>query len=156
MNDGMASQRSQEGRQAFLRSGVAPEDIPAAAGRFSTVSIPWRPKSAVDGQNARIHWHRRHQRNLEVATVVLASLASSNWPQSLPDGGKGWRVTFTVRQKTARLMDSDGLVGCLKHARDCIAAYLGVDDGPAGPEWVYIGPERGPDETRVSLERTGQ
>lgn len=86
--------------------------------------------------------------------MVLAALVQSDWPTQLPDDGRGWRITFTLYQHGGRLMDSDAVVGCYKRTRDVIAKFLGCDDGPDGPEWIYRGPLRGPDETRLVLERT--
>ena len=49
--------------------------------------------------------------------------------------GKAIRCRIT---RIGRTMDDDNIAAAAKHARDTVAMFLGVDDGPSGPiRWEY-------------------
>jgi hypothetical protein len=56
-----------------------------------------------------------------------------------------------------RKMDSDNLVGSLKHVRDAVAEWIGVDDGSAWWAWEWPAWEPGkPFGVRIELEPMGE
>ena len=109
----------------------------------------WRPRSTLDGQNARLHWAARHKRTLSVHSLMVAKLAEADFPRSLAGPAT---VTLRVSQARGPLPDSDGVQAMLKSTRDAVARWFGVDDGPTGPiTWEYSW-GRGPDSVEIVLE----
>ena len=109
----------------------------------------WRPRSTMDGQNARLHWAARHKRTLSVHSLMAAKLAEADFPRVLAGPAT---VALRVAQERGPLPDSDGVQAMLKSTRDAIARWLGVDDGPTGPiTWEYSC-HRGPDSVEIFLE----
>lgn len=134
----MSLQTHQEGRETVLR-------------RYEARIDGWRPKTSATSRNARRHWADVGQSDSVARWQVLAALKDTDWPWRLPGGGAGWRVTIVVYVGRGPLPDSDNLVTACKAFRDALAARLGVDDGPRGPEWV-VRAERGPDAVELLLE----
>lgn len=134
------------------RSPTASGAGTALSGPFS-VTLPCRPDSKLDGPNARLDRWTRHRRNKAWGFTVFAALREAGWPRLVALRDSDWRVTFRVSQARGPIADTDNQVGMLKQVRDSVAAYLGVGDGPTGIEWRYEPWERGPDRTRIELER---
>lgn len=85
----------------------------------------------VSEANAHELPHVRHRRAKVERSIVDTALASTPAPRGVT------RVVITRVGK--RLLDTDNLAGAAKHARDAIAAWLGVDDGPRGPvAWEVV------------------
>lgn len=122
----------------------------------------WAPSTSLDSQNARVHWTVRRKRYYMVTGLVYAALYQAGVPRGMferrASGHAGkpreWSVTFEVR-KVGRTPDSDNCVASLKHARDSVARYLGCDDGPAGPTWVYEPWTRGKARVVITIGREG-
>jgi hypothetical protein len=74
--------------------------------------------------NLREHWGKRNARRERQQRVTLCALRSQigNRPPPCPLVAKLTRVG-------PRRMDSDNAVISLKHVRDAVAKWLGVDDG---------------------------
>lgn len=113
--------------------------------------LPMRPHSDRDGQNARLHWRQRAQRARTWRVMAMVALAQAQFPEPLPDNGRGYVVRLTIRQRLGPLADSDGVSGMLKACRDGIASFLGVTDDGRGPTWKYE-IERGPDNVLIEME----
>lgn len=122
------------------------------AARYTARIDGWRPKTSIQSRNGRAHWARVKRADAVAKAVAVAALHQSGWPESLPDGGAGWRLTITVYQRLGKLADSDNVTTACKAIRDACAQYLSVDDGPGGIDWrVEI--RRGPDAVELTLER---
>jgi hypothetical protein len=93
-----------------------------------TVILPIR---TVNTLNKREHWAQKAKRARRERRATMWMLGSKPRPE-LP-----CVVTFT-RISPVNRMDSDGIVSSMKHLRDAVAEWLGVDDGQAAPvTWVY-------------------
>ena len=122
------------------------------AGRTWTATISgWYPKTSLYSLNARQHWGSRKRLQDDAADRTGKALQCAYWPCVWTVDGSRWAVTLTVRQKLGRCPDGDNLQGSLKHVRDCVAKYMGVDDGDPGIEWRYRW-QRGPDAVTLELE----
>ncbi|MDE2106222.1 MAG: hypothetical protein KGL39_53880 [Patescibacteria group bacterium] len=104
-------------------------------------------------------WRRAHQgwvlakqRNREKLVVGAHARAAIGRGQIDPP----YLVTFTRYSKSARGLDSDGLQGAFKYARDTISALLGVDDGEQSKIQFVYRQERGPFAVRVRVESGGE
>ena len=85
----------------------------------------------VSEANAHELPHVRHRRAKVERSIVDTALASTPHPRGVT------RVVITRVGK--RLLDTDNLAGAAKHARDAVAAWLGIDDGPRGPvAWEVV------------------
>ena len=102
------------------------------------------PVRTVSEANAHEHWRARKQRASEQHSIVASALRTVERP-ALP-------CTIRLTRIGPGRMDSDNAVGALKHVRDAIAQWLGVDDGPGGPvTWDYGTQERGDFAVRVEV-----
>ena len=84
------------------------------------------PKSPL---NNREHWRvvaHRAKKEREAARLVM--LAQGR-PPTLP-------ITVELTRHGIRLLDDDNLAAAMKHVRDGVADWLGVDDGDPGITWV--------------------
>ena len=99
------------------------------------VEVPIR---TVSEANQREHWTDRNRRKKSQQEATL--LALHDFQASSPLGtltkiaavgeaavGEGVDVHLT--RYASRALDSDNLVGSMKHVRDAIAYWLGIDDG---------------------------
>ena len=80
----------------------------------------------INEANAREHWRARAsrtKREREITTLGLSRLGCPNWAQE--------RLWIMLTRVSPGMLDGDGLQSSLKHVRDAIAAWLGVDDA----EW---------------------
>jgi len=117
-----------------------------------TVGFPMR---TTTGQNARACWQVRARRaKVERANTgfFLRSLAGeemlSLW-NSLP-------LVVTLTRTGPRQCDDDNLVGGLKHVRDGVADFLGVDDGNTRRvTWKYA-QKRGQWGVEVKFQKRGK
>lgn len=113
-------------RRAPARPAVAPSGASGAGGgalvpagyRFA-VLVPVR----TTGQNAREHPMVRAKRIKAERSAVRMCLnaRSLRCPLSPP-------LDVVLTRISSSRMDSDGVVGALKHTRDEIAAWMGIDD----------------------------
>lgn len=65
------------------------------------------------------------------------------------------RFRVTIVRISAGTLDTDGLHGALKHVRDEVAAWLGVDDGPRSPAIFQTAQQKGPQKVyavRIEIE----
>jgi hypothetical protein len=112
-------------------SSVDALDDMTAPADYWVVSLPGlRTQSEM---NLREHWGKRNARRERQQRVTLCALRSQigNRPPPCPLVAKLTRVG-------PRRMDSDNAVISLKHVRDAVAKYLGVDDGDeASVRWEY-------------------
>lgn len=92
------------------------------------VRIPIR---TVNGSNAREHWGAK-QRRAKADRDAVAWLLAGKAKPPLPV-----RVTLTRQGPNRRAMDGDGLQAALKHVRDQVAEWLGVDDASPLVVWEY-------------------
>lgn len=111
----------------------------------------WYPKTSLYSLNARQHWGARKRLQDDAAERAGNALKYAYWPCISTLCGERWVVTLTVFQCKGRRPDGDNLQGSLKHVRDSVAKYLGIDDGDAGIEWRYEW-KRGADGVLMSLE----
>ena len=94
----------------------------------------------VNELNVREFWAQRQRRAKQHRTAVVDALTKSGWGRSLP-----CKVTLT-RYGPRKMDEGCGNNASLKHARDGVADYLGVDDGDLRLDWQYrqeLGPGYG-------------
>lgn len=89
------------------------------------------PIRTVNSTNAREHWGDKQRRARKEREAVAWLLAGKPRP-ALPV-----RVTLTREGPNRRAMDGDGLQAALKHVRDQVARWLGVDDADPRITWAY-------------------
>ena len=84
----------------------------------------------VSEANSHTHWRVRQRRAKEQRTTVFVHLScrAGRVPPPLP-------VVVTLTRLSARQLDSDNLAGAMKHVRDGVADWFGVDDGDPRYEW---------------------
>lgn len=90
----------------------------------------------VSELNESEHWIKRHKRTRVQQQATAAALADSGFdPEALLQPG---RVVTLIRIARGVLDEGDNLASSLKHVRDAVARWFGVDDGPKGPfKWAY-------------------
>jgi hypothetical protein len=96
------------------------------------VDIPIRTESEM---NRRDHWRERDDRRRCQQQSVAVCLYCAGRP-ALP-------VHVTMTRIGPRRMDDDNLAGALKHVRDEIARWLGVDDGDKARVTWQVEQQRG-------------
>lgn len=95
----------------------------------------------VSEANAHEHWRKRKQRVDSQHAIVARAL--DRWPMGAAAGAylqiDDIPHVVTLTRIGPRAMDSDNAVGALKHVRDAVAKWLGVDDGPRETRvsWAY-------------------
>lgn len=89
------------------------------------------PIRTVNSTNAREHWAVRAKRAKAERSDTAWMLANVPRPE-LP-----CTVKFTRIGPNRRAMDGDGLQAALKHVRDQVAEWLGVDDASPLIRWDY-------------------
>lgn len=117
-------------------SYLTPDPMPSIGhpGRLP-VLIPVR---TVSEANTHEHWRRRNDRASQQRSITAAMLTTVTERPALPCTLRLTRLTSATK-----LMDSDNAIGSMKHVRDSVAEWLGVDDGPSGPvTWDYGPQER--------------
>ena len=94
------------------------------------------------------HWTKRLSRSKKQREAALFSLAA------IRRGGMPLPVRVTLTRVSAGVLDSDNLLGALKHVRDGVADWLDVDDADARIDWVYAQDKgkRGTHLVRVRVE----
>jgi hypothetical protein len=87
------------------------------------VEVPIR---TVSEANQREHWalrlQRKHAQQIAVATLLDNVYANTVAAQDVP-------LDVHLTRCASRALDSDNLVGSMKHVRDAIAQWIGIDDG---------------------------
>lgn len=79
--------------------------------------------------NLREPWQVRAHRAKKEREWTLLKLQTKGKPPALP-------VTVELTRHGKQTMDDDGLVASMKHVRDGVADWLGVDDGDERITWV--------------------
>jgi hypothetical protein len=87
------------------------------------------PIRAVSEANSHTHWRLRQQRAKQQRKAAWAYLIAEGKAPPLP-------VTVTLTRLAPRELDDDNLHGALKHFRDGVADWFGVDDGDKRYTWV--------------------
>lgn len=94
----------------------------------------------VSETNAHEHWRDRSKRaNLQRRFAAFSLRAQPRVPPAPP-------CTVRLTRIAPRALDSDNAVGALKHVRDGVADWLGIDDRDPRVTWLY-GQERGKPKT---------
>ena len=94
------------------------------------VEVPIR---TVSEANQREHWTDRNRRKKSQQEATLLALHGSSLGRMMRVAAVGEGVDVHLTRYASRALDSDNLVGSMKHVRDAIAYWLGIDDGePAG------------------------
>ncbi len=89
------------------------------------------PLVTVSEANSHTHWHKRQQRaKMQRQTVHNWLRFQSAIQPCLP-------CVVTLTRISPRKLDGDNAVGALKHCRDGVADWLGIDDGDARIQWQY-------------------
>jgi hypothetical protein len=111
---------AQGGKQGWL---VPPMRLP-----LLRVSVPVR---TVSEANQREHWTVRNRRKKGQQEATLFVLCAVNGDSILSTRAVAvWMgVDVHLTRYASRALDSDNLVGSMKHVRDAIAFWIGVDDG---------------------------
>ena len=90
--------------------------------------------------NLREHWAKRNKRkNAQQASLWLYLAGCERKKMNLP-------AVIIFTRCGGRKMDSDNLAGAFKACRDCLAKWLGMDDGDERLTWLYeqsVGGEAG-------------
>lgn len=99
---------------------------------IATITVPVR---TVSEANSHQHWRMRQKRAKEQRGTTLLALRTARGMPWAPWEHR-WRVHLV--RLSARKLDTDNLQGALKHVRDGVADWLGVDDGDEKlVTWTY-------------------
>lgn len=101
--------------------------------------------------NRREHWRAvagRAREHKELTRLALLMLGKDTRAEL----GAAARLAVRFVRTGGRKMDSDNLVGALKHVRDAIADVFGRDDGDDWFAWGWPAQEPGPPGLRIELE----
>lgn len=93
------------------------------------IVIPLRIESVA---NLREHWAKRANRAKQHRTLAWAELRAVDPGRKLLG-----KVCVTLTRIAPRALDDDNLRASLKHVRDGVADWLGVDDRSPLVEWRY-------------------
>lgn len=105
--------------------------------------------------NQHTHWRARQERAKEANEVVFDALSLAADPID-PRPGLVVRLTRIVGREREQL-DDDNTTGALKHVRDAVARWLGVDDRDPCVSWTTTELfTRGPLRARVEVFRRGR
>ena len=103
---------------------------------IATVLVPVR---TVSEANSHEHWRYRQKRakdqHWHVRVALVAGNAPWNWDERRP-----FHIHLT--RLATRKLDTDNLAGSLKHVRDAVAKFLGVDDGDEQKVTWSVGQEK--------------
>jgi hypothetical protein len=91
-----------------------------------TVTIPIH---TVSEANAHTHWRVRQKRAKQQRSTVQVVLRATATPPALP-------CSVTLTRIAPRALDDDNLAGALKHVRDGVADWLGINDRDARVSWA--------------------
>lgn len=82
-----------------------------------------------NGLNQRQHWRTVSKRAIEIKSATAIALSAQA-------GVRGHHVrrpcVVVMTRSSTGVLDDDGLASSLKHVRDAVAEWLGVDDGDTG------------------------
>lgn len=111
---------------------------------LEVVTIPIR---TVSEANSHQHWRKRQRRAKEHRSAAhLCMRATFGKALPLP------LVITLTRVAPSRGLDSDNLPVSMKHVRDGIADWLGIDDRDPRVTWLYEQRRGGPREYAVHVE----
>ena len=115
---------------------AAKDEVPIYLGSFAQYAPLLRvevPIRTVSEANQREHWTDRNRRKKSQQEATLLALHDFQVSSSLETMTRvdfvGEGVDVHLTRYASRALDSDNLVGSMKHVRDAIAYWLGIDDG---------------------------
>lgn len=108
------------------------------------IVLPWPDKRLTPNAKRRKHWtvyRPAINADREEARLITRSAMARQGKPEFPAEGK---IPVTIRfvPPDRRHRDDDGMVGAFKHARDGIAAALGVNDRRFRPQYHIAEPAR--------------
>lgn len=110
------------------------------AAAICTVTVPVKTVSEL---NRHEHWRIRAKRaKAQHHAVIPALLASHRAIIFVGKMAKPGPLHVHLTRLSARKLDTDNLAGALKHCRDAVAKFLGVDDGNEAAVSWSVGQER--------------
>jgi hypothetical protein len=112
---------------------------PDIAFTIHVATINSQNETRQGGWRARV---RRAQKQKQACFWPLAKHVPRGTPLALP-------ILVTLTRVSAGTMDDDGLRNALKHVRDAIANWVGIDDGDTTSIAFRYLQERGPKLTRL-------
>jgi hypothetical protein len=158
--------------QRLLASGQAvdttprrgtPNGLPRPAKRAclaaATVASSWSitltvPVQVVSEANTREHWAAKYRRADSQRTALIFA-----WNSAGLSLGHKPNVSGGVRVKWVKLggkkLDDDNLHNAFKALRDCLAGWLGLDDGNERVSWKYAQEPGGDVGVRVEITTKG-
>lgn len=118
-----------------------------------TVDVPITTKNPT---NTREHWGARAKRvkaqRLSVGLMLRANRTADRLePKVVGRLMRPIGLAITLTRVSPRSMDDDGAIAALKHVRDEIAAYFGVNDNDPRVTWRYR-QAKGKSGVRIELE----
>jgi hypothetical protein len=108
---------------------VAYRVMPSSPPDMVAVNLPIK---TVSEANKREHWAIKSKRAKGQRGYTLDQLTRH---VDLPASPLG--VQVHLRRVGKKLLDDDNLRGALKHVRDGVADWLGIDDGKSEVQWTY-------------------
>jgi hypothetical protein len=110
---------------------------------IATVIVPIRTVSEL---NRHEHWrHRQKRARAQHDAVTVAMCVYCNHSRSCHFYRNGGQSLLPMHIHLTRLaprkLDTDNLAGALKHCRDAVAKFLGVDDGDEAKVTWSVGQE---------------
>lgn len=120
---------------------------------LACVEIPVR---TVSEANSHQHWRVRQRRAKTQRTTAKAVMAvtAGSMPSVAPL--RGPLVVRLTRIAPSRGLDSDNLPPSMKHVRDGIADWLGIDDRDPRVTWTYAQERGSPKHYAVRVEIWGR
>jgi hypothetical protein len=94
------------------------------------------PLKTISEANAsqREHWASKHKRHATQRQLVKVCLLDAWGPRQGPWSAP---VTLALTRISPRILDGDNLQAALKHVRDEVAAWFGLDDAHPLLTWEY-------------------
>lgn len=128
----LAEKLYREGVFTYAEYRASLEASPA----ICTVTVPVKTVSEL---NRHEHWRIRAKRARSQHLAVQTCLLSRGWPEMVTVVPP---LHVHLTRLSARKLDTDNLAGALKHCRDAVAKFLGVDDGDEAAVSWSVGQER--------------
>jgi hypothetical protein len=140
---------------AALANGQAKDTTPRRTQSPRIVAPSWSitltvPTQVVSEANQREHWRAKYNRgDIQRTALILAWNAAGLSLGQKPYTRSGVRVRWV--KLGGKRLDSDNLAGAFKQLRDCLAGWLGLDDGDERIAWEYAQEPGGPVGVRVTI-----
>lgn len=123
-----------------LRRSPPPGVVYHDAEPICTVTVPVKTVSEL---NRHEHWRIRAKRaKAQHRAIGYALVANHRAIIFVGKMAKPGPLHVHLTRLSARKLDSDNLAGALKHCRDAVAKFLGVDDGNEAAVSWSVGQER--------------